>query len=127
MQLEIEREAINRENDKIKLLSIKKDLAHLNEKSFEDVIRNTKRPVIISHGNAKALCSHRRNYTDKQLLQIKNKNGVVICSIENIDPCGIHTGDSITVAPAQTISDRCYQNLRTMSLKSESELNPTIN
>lgn len=46
----------------------------------------------------------------------KDKNGVIICSIENVDPCGIHTGDSITVAPAQTISDRCYQQLRTMSL-----------
>jgi carbamoyl-phosphate synthase large subunit len=46
----------------------------------------------------------------------KDKNGVIICSIENIDPCGIHTGDSITVAPAQTISDNCYQQLRTMSL-----------
>ncbi|WP_417336394.1 carbamoyl-phosphate synthase large subunit [Halobacteriovorax marinus] len=46
----------------------------------------------------------------------KDRNGVIICSIENIDPCGIHTGDSITVAPAQTISDRCYQQLRTMSL-----------
>jgi len=44
------------------------------------------------------------------------KNGVIICSIENIDPCGIHTGDSITVAPAQTISDRCYQQMRTISL-----------
>ncbi len=44
------------------------------------------------------------------------KNGVIICSIENVDPCGIHTGDSITVAPAQTISDRCYQNLRSMAL-----------
>jgi carbamoyl-phosphate synthase large subunit len=44
------------------------------------------------------------------------QNGVIICSIENIDPCGIHTGDSITVAPAQTISDHCYQNLRTISL-----------
>lgn len=45
------------------------------------------------------------------------KNGVIICSIENVDPCGIHTGDSITVAPAQTISDSCYQTLRTMALK----------
>jgi carbamoyl-phosphate synthase large subunit len=44
------------------------------------------------------------------------KNGVIICSIENVDPCGIHTGDSITVAPAQTISDHCYQQLRTISL-----------
>lgn len=46
----------------------------------------------------------------------QEKNGVIICSIENVDPCGVHTGDSITVAPAQTISDRCYQQLRTMSL-----------
>ncbi|MCR9203682.1 MAG: carbamoyl-phosphate synthase large subunit, partial [Halobacteriovoraceae bacterium] len=46
----------------------------------------------------------------------KEKNGVIICSIENIDPCGIHTGDSITVAPAQTISDRCYQQMRKISL-----------
>jgi carbamoyl-phosphate synthase large subunit len=44
------------------------------------------------------------------------KNGVIICSIENVDPCGIHTGDSITVAPALTISDRCMQKLRTMTL-----------
>lgn len=44
------------------------------------------------------------------------RNGVIICSIENVDPCGVHTGDSITVAPAMTISDRCMQNLRTMSL-----------
>ncbi|MBT5095565.1 MAG: carbamoyl-phosphate synthase large subunit [Halobacteriovoraceae bacterium] len=46
----------------------------------------------------------------------QDKNGVIICSIENIDPCGVHTGDSITVAPAQTISDRCYQQLRDISL-----------
>ncbi|EQC50971.1 carbamoyl-phosphate synthase large subunit [Bacteriovorax sp. DB6_IX] len=53
----------------------------------------------------------------------KNRNGVVICSIENVDPCGIHTGDSITVAPAQTISDRCYQQLRTMSLTIAKHMN----
>lgn len=44
------------------------------------------------------------------------RNGVIICSIENVDPCGVHTGDSITVAPALTISDRCMQKLRTMTL-----------
>ncbi len=44
------------------------------------------------------------------------QNGVIVCSIENIDPCGIHTGDSITVAPAMTISDRCMQQLRNMTL-----------
>lgn len=44
------------------------------------------------------------------------EQGVIICSIENIDPCGVHTGDSITVAPAMTISDRCMQKMRDMSL-----------
>ncbi len=43
-------------------------------------------------------------------------NVVVICSIENVDPMGVHTGDSITVAPAQTLSDRQYQTLRNASL-----------
>ncbi len=44
-------------------------------------------------------------------------NVVIICSIENIDPMGIHTGDSITVAPAQTLTDKEYQRLRDASLK----------
>ncbi len=43
-------------------------------------------------------------------------NAVVICSIENVDPMGIHTGDSITIAPAQTLSDREYQKMRDASL-----------
>jgi len=43
-------------------------------------------------------------------------NVVIICSIENIDPMGVHTGDSITVAPQQTLSDREYQDLRDMSI-----------
>src|SRR5438552_15161697 len=42
-------------------------------------------------------------------------NVVVVCSIENVDPMGVHTGDSITVAPAQTLSDREYQMLRDMA------------
>ena len=46
----------------------------------------------------------------------KEQNAVIVCSIENIDPCGVHTGDSITVAPAQTLSDNLYHRLRTMSL-----------
>jgi carbamoyl-phosphate synthase large subunit len=44
-------------------------------------------------------------------------NVVIICSIENIDPMGVHTGDSITVAPAQTLTDREYQGLRNASLR----------
>jgi len=45
-----------------------------------------------------------------------NDNVVIICSIENIDPMGIHTGDSVTVAPAQTLSDKCYQYMRDASI-----------
>src|SRR4029077_8010830 len=44
-------------------------------------------------------------------------NFVVICSIENFDPMGIHTGDSVTVAPAQTLTDREYQAMRNASRK----------
>lgn len=44
-------------------------------------------------------------------------NAIVICSIENLDPMGIHTGDSITVAPAMTLTDREYQHLRDLALK----------
>ncbi|HEU0220574.1 MAG TPA: carbamoyl-phosphate synthase large subunit, partial [Gallionella sp.] len=44
-------------------------------------------------------------------------NCIIICSIENLDPMGVHTGDSITVAPAQTLTDREYQNLRNASIR----------
>ncbi len=52
-----------------------------------------------------------------ELLRDKNDNVVIICSIENMDPMGIHTGDSITVAPAMTLSDTCYQRMRDMAIK----------
>jgi len=47
-----------------------------------------------------------------ELLRDSNDNVVIICSIENFDPMGVHTGDSITVAPAMTLSDRTYQRMR---------------
>ena len=47
-----------------------------------------------------------------ELMRDRNDNVVVVCSIENLDPMGVHTGDSITVAPAQTLSDREYQRMR---------------
>ncbi len=47
-----------------------------------------------------------------ELLRDKNDNVVIICSIENMDPMGIHTGDSITVAPAMTLSDTTFQKMR---------------
>ena len=51
-----------------------------------------------------------------ELLRDKNDNVVIICSIENMDPMGIHTGDSITVAPAMTLSDKTYQKMRDMAI-----------
>ena len=51
-----------------------------------------------------------------ELLRDKNDNVVIICTIENMDPMGIHTGDSITVAPAMTLSDSTFQRMRDMAI-----------
>ena len=52
-----------------------------------------------------------------ELLRDANDNVVIICSIENFDPMGVHTGDSITVAPAMTLSDSTFQKMRDMAIK----------
>ena len=52
-----------------------------------------------------------------ELLRDKNDNVVIICTVENVDPMGIHTGDSITVAPAMTLSDSAYQDMRNQAMK----------
>ncbi len=52
-----------------------------------------------------------------ELLRDANDNVVIICSIENFDPLGIHTGDSITVAPAMTLADTTYQRMRNMAIR----------
>ena len=51
-----------------------------------------------------------------EVMRDRMDNGVIICSIENIDPMGVHTGDSVTVAPAMTLTDREYQQLRDQAL-----------
>ena len=51
-----------------------------------------------------------------ELMRDRNDNVVVICSIENVDPMGVHTGDSVTVAPAQTLTDSLYQELRDQAI-----------
>ncbi|HEX5017262.1 MAG TPA: carbamoyl-phosphate synthase large subunit [Actinomycetes bacterium] len=51
-----------------------------------------------------------------ELMRDKNDNVVVVCSIENLDPMGVHTGDSITVAPAMTLTDREYQRMRDVGI-----------
>ncbi|KPB04299.1 carbamoyl-phosphate synthase large subunit [Bacillus sp. CHD6a] len=52
-----------------------------------------------------------------EVMRDSNDNAIVVCNMENIDPVGVHTGDSIVVAPSQTLSDREYQLLRNVSLK----------
>ncbi|MDR0391675.1 MAG: carbamoyl-phosphate synthase large subunit [Planctomycetaceae bacterium] len=54
---------------------------------------------------------------EMEMMRDKNDNVVVVCSIENFDPMGVHTGDSITVAPVQTMTDREYQIMRDASIK----------
>jgi len=54
---------------------------------------------------------------EMEVMRDNADNAVIICSIENLDPMGVHTGDSITVAPAQTLTDREYQNMRNASIR----------
>jgi carbamoyl-phosphate synthase large subunit len=53
---------------------------------------------------------------EMEVVRDKNDNAIIVCSIENFDPMGVHTGDSITVAPAQTLTDKEYQIMRNASL-----------
>ncbi|WP_294703135.1 carbamoyl-phosphate synthase large subunit [uncultured Fusobacterium sp.] len=57
-----------------------------------------------------------------EVIRDANGNAITVCNMENIDPVGIHTGDSIVVAPSQTLSDREYQMLRTSALKIVNEI-----
>ncbi len=52
-----------------------------------------------------------------EVMRDRADNVVIVCTIENFDPMGVHTGDSITVAPAQTLTDRCYQDMRDAALR----------
>ena len=54
---------------------------------------------------------------EMEVVRDTNDNAIIVCSIENIDPMGVHTGDSITVAPSQTLSDKEYQNMRNWSIQ----------
>src|SRR5205807_9281704 len=52
-----------------------------------------------------------------EVMRDKADNVVIVCSIENLDPMGVHTGDSITVAPAQTLTDKEYQRMRDAAIR----------
>src|SRR3546814_4127586 len=51
-----------------------------------------------------------------EVVRDRNDNAIIVCSIENVDPMGVHTGDSITVAPALTLTDKEYQIMRNASI-----------
>ena len=53
---------------------------------------------------------------EMEVVRDKNDNCIIICSIENVDPMGIHTGDSVTIAPALTLTDKEYQVMRNASI-----------
>ena len=81
---------------------------------FEDIARNGLAASPISQILIEESILGWKEY-ELEVMRDLNDNVVVICSIENFDPMGVHTGDSITVAPAQTLTDREYQNLRDMA------------
>ncbi|MFL2705641.1 MAG: carbamoyl-phosphate synthase large subunit [Gammaproteobacteria bacterium] len=54
---------------------------------------------------------------EMEVVRDKNDNCIIVCSIENLDPMGVHTGDSITVAPAQTLTDKEFQSMRNASMQ----------
>ncbi len=87
-----------------------------NPEEFEDIAKNG----LAASPNSQILIEESilgwKEY-ELEVMRDLNDNVVIICSIENFDPMGVHTGDSITVAPAQTLSDVEYQNLRDMSIK----------
>jgi carbamoyl-phosphate synthase large subunit len=81
---------------------------------FEDIARNGLTASPVSQILIEESILGWKEY-ELEVMRDLNDNVVVICSIENFDPMGVHTGDSITVAPAQTLTDREYQNLRDMA------------
>ena len=82
-------------------------------------LREVARLALSQSGSGKVLieeCLVGWKEFELEVMRDRADNCVVVCSIENFDPMGVHTGDSITVAPAQTLSDRCYQRMRDAAL-----------
>lgn len=68
--------------EKMMQLGMLIDLSHANEITFKDIFDIATTPIVVTHGNVKALCNHKRNYTDEQLQMIKEKNGVIgVCAV----------------------------------------------
>jgi carbamoyl-phosphate synthase large subunit len=86
-----------------------------NPEEFEEIVENGLSASPISQVLIEESILGWKEY-ELEVMRDLNDNVVIICSIENFDPMGVHTGDSITVAPAQTLTDVEYQKLRDMSL-----------
>src|SRR5687768_8166583 len=87
-----------------------------NPEEFEEIARNGLAASPVSQILVEESILGWKEY-ELEVMRDLADNVVIICSIENFDPMGVHTGDSITVAPAQTLTDVEYQNLRDMSIK----------
>ncbi len=87
-----------------------------NKEDFEDALKNGLHASPIHEVLIDKALFGWKEY-ELELLRDKNDNVIIICSIENMDAMGIHTGDSITVAPAMTLSDTTFQRLRDMAIK----------
>jgi len=86
-----------------------------NREEFDDIIRRGLELSPTSEVLIEASVLGWKEY-EMEVVRDRNDNCIIICSIENLDPMGVHTGDSITVAPAQTLTDKEYQIMRNASL-----------
>ena len=87
-----------------------------NMEEFKDIVSRGLRNSMTSEVLLEESILGWKEY-ELELMRDEKDNVVIICSIENFDPMGVHTGDSITVAPQQTLSDREYQNMRTAAIE----------
>ncbi len=86
-----------------------------NTKEFEDIVRGGLRLSPVSEVLIEESVLGWKEY-EMEVVRDRADNCIIICSIENIDPMGVHTGDSMTVAPALTLTDKEYQDMRDASL-----------
>ncbi len=87
-----------------------------NEEEFENIVSLGLEQSLINEVLVEEAVLGWKEY-ELELMRDNNDNVVIICSIENFDPMGIHTGDSITVAPQQTLTDKEYQNMRNQAIR----------
>ena len=96
----------------------------LNQEELEEILSNGLRLSRVGQVLVER-CIAGWKEIEYEVMRDSNGNCITVCNMENLDPVGVHTGDSIVVAPSQTLSDKEYQMLRTSALKIISELGVT--